>query len=77
MLMVVHGIGPQLDVNNNIRKSFYYDYANFPFLYKLLSSADWSDVCRETDCDRGVEIFYDILYRCIIPKKVARGAHGA
>ena len=79
MLMVVHGIGSQLDVNNNIRKSFHYDYANgnFPLLYQLLSSA--ADVCRETDCDRGVEIFNDILYRCIdpaIPKRVDRGAYG-
>ena len=46
MLMVVHGIGPQLDVNNNIRKSSYYYYANgnFSLLYQLLSWADWSDV---------------------------------
>ena len=36
--------------------------ANFAYFMNL-SSTDWSDVYRETDCDKGVDIFNFSIFK--------------
>lgn len=58
-------------------KVYKYDFSkgNYLLLYELLSQCDWISVLREQSIDNSLDIFYEILYKCLdasIPKYASR-----